>query len=124
MSHKMDVNVGDVNMNNGDFVIAETIQSSFNKIAASNAPDNLKELLKALAVDVDKMMKKLPKEQAEEVADNLDKFTTEATKDKPKRKWWELSAEGMKEAAKTVGEIGISVLTNLEKIIPILERMS
>jgi hypothetical protein len=58
--------------------------------------------------------------QAEQVANDLQTFTNEATSEKPRRKWWELSAEGMKEAANTVGEIGVSVLETLEKISPIL----
>ena len=120
----IDVKVRDVNMEKGDFVIADTIQNSFNKVEASNAPDNLKELLKALTKDIEKITEQLPKEQAEEVADDLERFTDEATKEKPKRKWWEVSAKGLKEAAATVGAIGVSAMTNLEKILPILEKMS
>ena len=33
-------------------------------------------------------------------------------------------ADGMMEAAKTVGEIGLSVLKNLDKLVPILDKIS
>ena len=127
MSRDINVTTGNIDMGKGDFVVAEAITNSFNKIEASNSSDDLKELLKALTKDVEKMMEQLPKEQVEEVADDLERFTDEATKEKPKRKWWEVSAKGLKEAATAataLGSIGVSLMTNLEKIISILEKIS
>ncbi|HLP44801.1 MAG TPA: COR domain-containing protein [Candidatus Kapabacteria bacterium] len=107
----------------GDFIFAERIRDSFNKVNSAEAPDNLKVLLKSLVGDVEKMIVQLPKEKAEEIVNDLQTFMNEAISKKPRKKWWELSANGIKEAASTVGSIGISVLKNMDKIIPILEKL-
>ena len=45
------------------------------------------------------MAKGLPKEQAEEVADDMKRLADEATKEKPNAKWYNVSIEGLIAAA-------------------------
>jgi len=118
------VQLGDGATIHGDFVVANRIRDSFNKADSSNASDELKNLLKTLASTAGKIIEKLPKEQAEQVATDLQILINEATSEKPRRRWWELSADGIKEAAVAVGEIGTSVITSLDKILPILDNIS
>jgi len=117
------ITIGNGNTFQGDFVIAEKIRESFNKIGASDSSEELKELLKALSLEVGKVAAELEKKQAEGIIDDLQKFIDEASSTKPKKKWWEISAKGMKETAGAVGELGLSLIKNLDKIIPILEKM-
>jgi internalin A len=107
----------------GDFVVAEKIRDSFNKIGTSNSSAELKTFLKALTEEVGKIAEKLDKDKAEEIANDLQAFTNEALSKNPRRKFWQLSAEGIKEAAKTVGELGLSAIKNVDKVIPILDKL-
>lgn len=120
---KISVQLGDNAIIHGDFVVANKIKDSFNKAASSNVSDNLKAILENLAIEIGKINEQLPKEQAEQVANDLQSLTNEATSEKPRKKWWELSAEGIKEAAQSVGEVGKSALLILKELIPILEEI-
>ena len=115
--------IGDGATFHGNFMVGNKIKESFNKSDSANVNDNLKDLLKQLTMDVAKMTEKLTDEQAEQIADDLQTLTNEAIREKPRQKWWELSAEGLKDAAKTVGDVGISVLKTLEKITPIITNL-
>jgi len=114
---------GKINMRSdvtGDIQIKE----SFNKADSADLSDSLKELLKLLAITVGRMIEPLPKKQAEQVANDLQILINEATSEMPRRKWWELGVQGIKEAAQNNGEDGTSVLATLGTIIPILENRS
>jgi internalin A len=104
-------------------VVADKIKNSFNKVDSSNLSDNLKEILKNLTTEVGKISKHLSKEQGEQIANDLQALTNEATSEKPRKKWWELSVEGIKEAAESVGEVGKTALILLKDIIPILTKI-
>lgn len=88
----------------GDFnvVTAQNIQNSFNKAADAQVPDPLKAALKELSVKVAELAKELPKDQAELASKDLSTLTTEAVSKEPRKRWYELSAEGLLDAAKTV----------------------
>ena len=118
------LNDGSIVYGNVTGVVAEKINESFNKVESSNLSDNLKEILKNLTAEVGKMSEHLPKDQAEQIANDLQSLTNEATSKKPRKKWWELSAEGIKDAAKSVGEVGKTALMLLKDLIPILTKIS
>jgi hypothetical protein len=117
------VDFGNGNIFHGDVVVAEKIKNSFNKADKASLPDDLKDLLKQLAVAVGKMSEALSKDEAEQVARDLETLTTEATSVKPRRQWWELSLEGLKKAAKNVEEIGAPVIRLASEIAAILAGM-
>ena len=73
--------VGDVNQ-----VAADTINNSFNKIAKSDAPDELKEHLEKLNAAVKEMIQRLPEMQQKQAAQDLQTVTDEALSEKPRRK--------------------------------------
>ncbi len=104
----------------GDFNVASSIQGSYNKVASADAPDNLKDLLKQLAKEVAQISEHLPTEVAEQVVRDLDSLTAEAISKKPREQWWHLSIEGIKKAARDVGEIGKSVIELASAIVAIL----
>ncbi len=107
--------VGDVNQ-----VAADTINNSFNKVADSNAPDELKEHLKTLNESVKQMIQSLPEAQQKQAAQDLQTLTDEALSEEPRRKWYELSAGGLIEAATTVGEIAAPVITAAKAVLAFL----
>ena len=61
----------------------------------------LKKKLQELAEQVAEMVKEAPEETAERAARDLEALTAEAISKEPRRKWYELSAEGLMDAAKT-----------------------
>lgn len=124
VTNNNEVNIGDGNSFQGDFVVAGSIANSFNKVASSNASDELKELLKQLATAVGQMSKDLPSEKQQEVAQDLDALTSEAIKEKPRRRWWEVSSEGLAAAAKNIGDIGKPVLEILTKLMPLMDKVA
>jgi hypothetical protein len=108
----------------GDLVqVIGAIDRSFNnRVTKSDAPDELKERLRELTEAVKQMIPQLPPKEREEQADNLDKLTAEALSPAPKRKWYELSAEGLKEAALALGDIAAPVLTAVQAVLTIIGK--
>ena len=54
--------------------------------------------------------------QAEETADHLEELTNQATSEKPKPSYWNLSKEGIIDAAKAVGEVGKTAIELVAKL--------
>jgi internalin A len=110
----IEINIGK-NAKVGDLAVGEKIKLS--KTAGTDSGEEIKALLQQLAEQVAKVAEKLADEEAAaDVADNLERFTAEVTKDNPKQKWWLLSAEGIREAAESVGTAGTTTITLLEKL--------
>ncbi len=120
---KIEVTFGDGAVIHGDFVVANSIKDSFNKIESAKLSGDLKKSLKELTVAVGKMSEKLKKDEAQETARNLETLVLEATSEKPRRKWWELSIEGLKEAAINIGEVGKPVIELATQVALILADM-
>lgn len=117
---KIEVTLGDGTTIHGDFVVANSIKDSFNKVENANVPNELKSLLKQLAKSVAILSGNLPKETAEQVARDLETLTAEATSKAPRKQWWQLSVEGLTKAANDIGQIGKPVLELVAKIVAIL----
>jgi hypothetical protein len=115
------IQMGNVTVN-GDFnvVTADNIQNSFNKAANAEVDAELKEKLKAVAVEVANLAKELSLEDAETLSKDLDRFTDEAVSKKPRKEWYELSAKGILEAAKTVAEMAAPVTTAVKAVLALL----
>ncbi len=57
---------------------------------------------------------------ATELVGNLEHLVAETEKSQPNKKWYELSIDGLKEAAGSIGEIGEPILKTLATLIPLL----
>lgn len=112
---------GDVTVT-GDFnaVVADSIQASFNKATDSSVPADRKQQLQELAQHVAEMAKSLDEARAEQAARDLENLTAEALSKEPRRRWWELSAEGLIEAAKAVGEAAAPVVSTVKTLMTLL----
>ncbi|MEO8578582.1 MAG: hypothetical protein ABI556_17860 [Gemmatimonadales bacterium] len=116
-----EITFGDNTVFHGDFVgIGNRLNDSMKRIGSSNANADLKAELETLTNQIATMVKQLPVEQAEVVSKDLEVLVNEATSPTPRRKWWELSAEGLKEAAKTLGDIATPVLATIAKVVAFL----
>lgn len=104
----------------GSIVVASSIANSFNKLESADISQELKNTLVELNNAVDTMTKVMPNESAEQVARDLAMLTAELTSKSPRKEWWQLSLEGLKKAAKDVGEIGVPVIKLATVIVTLL----
>ena len=83
--------------------------------------DELKNSLTQLAEYESKLMPKLDKALASEVDDDFQRFVREAAKETPRKKWMELSAAGLHEAAKSIApELVAPIAETLKKVLDIV----
>jgi hypothetical protein len=88
----------------------DSTNSSQSMIIGGMSNNEVGDLLEKLAVAVQKMKKTLPPETAEEVQRDLNTLTAEIASKTPRKRWWQISMEGLKKAANDVGEVGKPVL--------------
>lgn len=118
------INIGDMTVS-GDFSLstAENIQNSFNKAAAvAHAQLELGEALKRLTEAVAALAARLPQSAAEALSKDMEILIREATSQQPRRRWWELSAQGIVEAAQSVSDLTQSVIKALRLVVELLPR--
>lgn len=116
------INIGDnasgtFNINQ---VAAESITNSFNHIQGADVSPEMKAKLEDLNKLVKELMPKLPPEQQKKAAKNLEKLTEEATAKEPDREWYEVSAKGLMEAAKTVADMSGPITTAVKAVLALL----
>lgn len=114
------ISIGDHAIFHGDFVVANTITNSFTKVKESGANQEIKDQLEKLHQAVAEMAQHLPTGKAREAASDLETLSKETISESPRKKWYDLSAEGLIEAAKTVGDIATPVVTCVKAILGIL----
>ena len=108
----------------GDFtaVSAGNIRSSFNKAADAPAIPELSQKLQTLIALVAKLADQLPPEQAEQLTKDLDSLSSEVVSTRPRREWYELSARGILEAARTVADMTAPVAKAIGDVLSLLGR--
>lgn len=121
---KNSITLGDSNIVYGNVVAANLIEESFNQANSAQIASDLRDLLKELAIAVGKISENVSEASAEEAARDLKFLTAEAISKSPRKKYWQVSVDGLIKAAENVGEIGKPVLDLVAKIIPILTAMS
>ncbi len=87
---------------------------------SANLPETLETELKDLSDAVQKMTQEMPETQAQEVTQDLQTLTEEATKDAPRKKWYELSGQGIIDAATAVGVAGKPVIDLTREVMKLL----
>lgn len=76
-----------------------------------------------LLIAINEVNKAVPPEQSETaqaMARDAETLVSETASAKPRKKWYELSIEGLKEAAETLGSVAIPVLTIVDKMAGLL----
>lgn len=120
VTHGHKVEVGDSNVFRGNFVVGTTIQDSFNQVAKSSANDELRQKLELLCSQVQDLAQNLPAEKQKDVSQDLSSFVAEVTKETPRPKWYELSAEGLLDAAKACAGTASPVIATVKEILALL----
>jgi hypothetical protein len=80
-----------------------------NAIVGQQATSDKKAILEQLQKEVREIIAALPDSEQETTADMLTSLVTQATAEKPNRKWYSVSAEGLIDASKQVKEITSNV---------------
>ena len=115
-----EIRFGNSSTFHGDLVVANLIQNSFNKVEQADVDDQIKERLKELSEYVADLVKELDADRARQVAQDLDTLSTEAISAQPRRKWYELSADGLIEAAKTVSRLATPITSTVNAVLKLL----
>jgi hypothetical protein len=120
--NQQNVNVSGTGNTLGDVtqIVGSTITNSLNRVKQSDAPDDLKAKLLDLGKLVEQLVAKAPPEAQEQAAKSLDVLTKEATSKKPDRRWYEVSGEGLIEAAKTVADMAAPITTAVKAVLALL----
>ena len=115
------INIGDnATITDSNIAIAERIVGSMNTIEKSGATDEIKAQLKQLHEAVGELVKHLPPQTAKQVAQDLETLSAETVSPTPRPRWWQLSSEGLIEAAKTVATIGEPVIASVKALAGLL----
>jgi internalin A len=104
----------------GSVVTTKNITDSFNAIEKSDVEDDLKKQLILLTEAVEMMIKELPREEAEDVAEDMKVLAEQATKEKPNPKWYNVSIDGLIKAAENLGKVGEPVIELSRKVLSLL----
>jgi hypothetical protein len=101
---------GDVT--NSPFGTNQTVRDSFNTISNSGCGDAIKQALKELVQLVGKLREQIEDEAKRQSIDrDLQTLVAEATNAEPRKKWLELSGEGLIDAAQTVAVMTTPITT-------------
>jgi len=90
---------------------------------ADLAPE-LKDALLQLADAVQTMLPALSTDAAKKAEKNLKKLVEEASEPEPDRQWYEVSIEGLIQAAKNLNELGTPVISLAGKVLKLLSGLS
>jgi hypothetical protein len=127
------IKMGDTINMSGDFRGAIlNIKSTLTSVSQSigeipNADPSTKENLKQLIDQLNTLLQQVPPEkaaEAEAVAESAKQLVDAAAKEKPNRATLEISAEGLKLAAKNIAEVMPTVLTIATKIVTTILGLS
>ncbi len=102
------INIGGSVVNS---MVGQTLTNCTNKIRQQQ-PGERKNLLEALERDVQALLARLPADKTDEapqIAENLEMLVKQATSEKPNRRWYSVSADGLLEAATWVKDFGGSI---------------
>lgn len=114
------INIGAGAQIHAPVVVADHIERSFNTLANAALDKEVKSLLEQVLKQVAEVAATAPAAAAAELAENAESLATEISRTKPRRKWYELSIEGLKAAAEAVGEVGKPILETTGKLLPLL----
>jgi hypothetical protein len=90
------------------------------KVSQSAAPEEVQNLVKQLTEQVRLIATSVDQKKAEQMGSDLKTLSEEMTKAEPRKAWYHLTLNGLKEAAIAVGEIGKPIVETVTKLLPLL----
>lgn len=116
----VNIKFGDCATVHGDLIVAQSIQNSFNTLQESTVKDTLKAKLEELTKEIAQQSQSLPEGDARQLAEDLNVLVKESVKQSPRRKWYELSAEGVMDAAKAFGAASGRIIGLVKDVLSLL----
>ena len=115
------IQLGNVSVG-GDFnlAIAESITDSFNRVKNAQADETLKARLEELTQTVTGLVAKLSPPLAERVSQDLKSLVSEALSPTPRKAWYEVSAQGILDATKSVAELAAPVTSAISAVLALM----
>jgi len=86
----------------------------------SDESEEIKRLVKQLAEQISAIDPSVNPEKVKDMGDDLTTLSNEMAKSKPRRRWYEVSLEGIKEAALAIGEVGEPIVKTVTMLMPFL----
>lgn len=119
------VNNGDrtINTGGGSFTAnAPVVLGDNNQTTSTTSVSStpLEQELDQLTKLIEQLATQLPADQAKAVRDDLTSLKQEAAREQPRRKWYELSADGLLEAAKAVAGMAPAIAKSVGAVLGIL----
>ncbi|MBI2402247.1 MAG: hypothetical protein HYV20_05835 [Gemmatimonadetes bacterium] len=104
----------------GDVVTAQRVERTL-RVAQGVASPQLRRSLEELIGQTGKLLERLePAERQNEVARSLETLVEEASKPTPDKRWYQLSSEGLIDAAKTVAALTEPVTSAVKAVLALL----
>jgi hypothetical protein len=100
--------------------MANVVNHVNQKVEQSGASDQVQQLVKQLTEQVNAISAQIPPEKATQMGNDLKTLSDEMALPQPRRKWYELSLDGIKEAAAALGGIGKPVVETVKMLLPLL----
>ena len=82
--------------------------------------NEIKVLIKQLNQEIERVASKVDPGQVKKMGKNLEALSKELVSEEPERRWYEVSIEGIMDAAKAVGAIADPVFSIAEKLLKLL----
>jgi hypothetical protein len=116
-----------ININNSPGAIAnmadymENVTNHVNQnLNSSTAPNEVKELVKQLAEQIAVISARIDQPKAELMGKDVKTLSEEMANPQPRKSWYKVALESIKETATTIGEIAKPVLDIIGKLSPLL----
>lgn len=93
--------------------VINTVNGNVGEAAVS--PD-IKDLVKKLSEQVVSVATQIDDVNAQKLGKNLERLSEELKSTTPEKKWYEVSLDGLKDAASAVGQIGVPIIETVEKL--------
>ncbi len=117
----------DISRNQGvvNVALGKKIKQTVEKIEQSNTASNeLKSEVDKLSKQVETILPHLSGDEQKDASQAFETFATEVVREKPRRAWWSVSAEGLKTAAENINDISKPVIETVDRIISLINPFS
>lgn len=99
----------------------ENVTNSVNQnLNSSTAPDEIKELVKQLTEQIAALSSLVDQPNVENMGKDVKTLSEEIASPQPRKSWYKLALEGIKDTATTIGEVAKPVLDIIAKLSPLL----
>lgn len=91
-----------------------------NSIQSETVPHEVSDLIQQLKSEMEKISDTADESQIRKMGKNLEALSKETANSEPDRRWYEVSLEGIKEAAEAIGGIAAPIMAIVAKLSPFL----